>query len=171
VVEIVASHAVDLTPPEASAWIDNELAQASEALCAGDLDAALDGYIRALGLALQLGPAPTEHVLVKVLGIAHYFARQQETCSLSALGPALVGLVDQVREAGVLPPTAIMGAWAAVAADLGALVGQLGLALSLPPDHRDDLLNAARAYAVLLDDATRQLFSLTPWLDEIRAGA
>lgn len=169
--EIVASHAIDLTPPEASAWIGNELAQASEALCAGDLDAALDHYIRALGLALQLGPAPTEDVLVKVLEIAHDFAGQQDASSLSALGPALVGLVDQVREAGVLPPTAIMGAWAAVAADLGALLGQLALALSLPPDHRDDLLDAARAYAVFLDDATHELFSLTPWLDRIRADA
>jgi hypothetical protein len=171
VVEIVASHAVDLTPPEASAWLDNELAQASEALGAGDLDAALDGYIRALGLALQLGPAPTEQVLVMVLEIAYDLARQQDANSLSALGPALVGLVGQVREAAVLPPTAIMGAWAAVAADLGALLGQLGLALSLPPDHRDDHLDTVRAYATLVDDATHELFSLTTWLDEIRAGA
>jgi hypothetical protein len=171
VVEIIASHAVDLTPPEASAWIGSELAQASGALCAGDLDAALDGYIRALGLALQLGPAPTEQVLLAVLETANDLAHQQDASSLSALGPALVDLVDQVREAAVLPPTAIMGAWAAVAADLGALLGQLGLALSLPPDRRNNLLDTVWASAALLDDATDRLFSLTTWLDKIRATA
>lgn len=169
--EIVASHAVDLTPAEAAAWIDSELAQASRSVAVNDLDAALDSFIRALGLALQLGPVPTEQVLMTVLETASQLARDQNTCALSALGPALVGLVDQVRETGALASTAVMDAWATVTADLGALFGHLGLALSIPPDRRASTLEAARARAVLLDGATQHRFALTAWLDHLRLDA
>jgi hypothetical protein len=170
VTEIAASHSVDLTPPEAAAWIDEELAQAHQDLAGGDVDAALDSHVRALGLALQLGPAPTEQVLVAVLETARTLALDGNTRGLSALGPTLVKLVDQVRAAGVLPPTAVMEAWAAVSAEIGALIGQIGLALSLPPDRRSGMLDNARVRAAHLDDATRHLLGLGPWLAGIESG-
>jgi hypothetical protein len=168
--EITASHAVDLTPPEAAAWIEDELAQARRGLAGGDLDAALDNQIRALGLALQLGPAPTEQVLSAMLETAQALARDQNTPGLAALGPALVSLVDQVRTAGVLPRTAVMEAWATVAADIGALVSQIGLALSLPAERRAGMLDSVRARAAHLDDATHDRFGLTPWLADVESG-
>jgi hypothetical protein len=144
-----------------------ELEQASRSLKASDLSAALDGYVRALGLALQLGPALTEQVLISALGTARGFAEQPDPDGLSALGPALVDLVDQVRRAGALPRTPIMEAWATVASDLGALIGQVGLALTIAPDHRNGMIENARAHASLLDDVTGQIFALTAWIDQI----
>jgi hypothetical protein len=169
--EIVTSHAVDLTPTEALAWLESELDLAGNAVAANDPDAALDCCIRALGLALQLGPVATGQVLTAVLEIASMLASEQNTLALSALGPALVGVVNQVREAGVLAPTAVMDAWATIATDLGALLGQLGLVLSVTPDRRSSMLDKARAHAALLDDATGYLFALTAWLDGIQLDA
>jgi hypothetical protein len=158
---------IDLTPAEASEQIQKELEGASSAVEARDLDAALDGYVRALGLALQLGPALTEKVLVAALDTARRLADQPDPRGLSALGPTLVDLVRQVRQAGALPPTPIMDAWATVTSDLGALIGQVGLALTIDPDSRSGLLENARTHALLLDEATGHLFALTSWIDQL----
>jgi hypothetical protein len=158
---------VELTLDGVVSLLQTELAEAEQGRQRGDLDAALDGYVGALGLALQLGPEPTERVLRLILDAGRAFAVQGEADALSALGPALAGLADQVREAGVLPATPTMDAWASVTADLGALLGQVGLALAIPPGHRARMLESARARAALLDDATGDLFGLAPWLDEI----
>ena len=158
---------IDLTPAEASEQIHKELEEASNAVEARDLDAALDGYVHALGLALQLGPALTEKVLSAALDAAKRWADQPDPRGLSALGPALVDLVRQVRRAGALPPTPIMDAWATVASDLGALIGQVGLALTIAPDSRSGLLENARTHALLLDEATGHLFALTLWIDQL----
>jgi hypothetical protein len=64
---------------------------------------------------------------------------------------------------------AVMEAWAMIASNLGALVGQVGLVLSMPPAHREGMLKNARTHAVLLDDATGELFALTHWLDQLGA--
>lgn len=158
---------VDLTAVEAAALLHEELTRASEALHNGSMDAILDGYVCALGLALQLGPAPTERVLTNILDTARQLAHRHDAPGLSALGPALVALVNQVREAGALPSTTIMQAWATVTADLGTLIGQVGLALTIAPDRRESMINNARTRAALLDDATNNLFALVAWLDEI----
>ena len=170
-------HRIDLTPAQATEHIQVELACAGQALALGtpgrdpldaqDLDTALDAYVRALGLALQLGPAPAEEVLQAVVHAAHQLNGRGDATALSALGPALVDLVAQVRTAGALPPTAVMEAWATVAADLGTLIGQVGLALALPAERRTGMLDNARTRASLLDDATQSLFALTAWLDRL----
>lgn len=164
---MTSPQAIELTPAEAAGRIQQELEQASSALSLDDVGTALDGYVRALGLALQLGPALTERVLASVLDAAQELAVRQDTAGLAALGPALVDLVAQVRRAGALPPTSIMEAWASVASDLGALIGQVGLALAIAPDHREGMIKNARTRAALLDDATGKLFALTPWLDQL----
>lgn len=163
---MTAPSAIDLTPAQAADLIHSELIQAAEALQTGDLDAALDGYVRALGLALQLGPAPTEQVLTSVLQAARELAHQGDVEGLSALGPALVGLTTQVCEAGALPPTPVMEAWAIVSADLGTLIGQVGLTLALPFGHRPGMADKARTRATHLDNATDGLLALTAWIDE-----
>lgn len=160
---------LDLTPTQAAELIQSELTQARKALHTGRLDGALDGYARGLGLALQLGPAPTEQVLVAVLQAAHRLVQLQDARGLSTLGPVLASLIARVRGAGVLPPTAVMEAWATVATDLGTLIGQVGLALDLPPGHRKSMLDNARHRAVALDEATGTLFRLTAWIEKISA--
>jgi hypothetical protein len=158
--------AVDLTPAEAAALTHRELDRAGQALRTGDLNTALEGYISALGLALQLGPAPTEQALAAILQAARELALRHDAEGLSTLGPALVGLVGQVRQAFALPPTTIMDTWATLASDLGALIGQLGLALTIPAGHRAGMLDNARARATLLDEATDGRFALSRWLEE-----
>jgi hypothetical protein len=165
---MIAPVAIELTPAEASRQIQKELEEASSAVEAQDLDAALDGYVHALGLALQLGPALTEQALVAAFDTARGFAEQPHPEGLSALGPALVDLVRQVRSASALPPTPIMEAWATVASDLGSLIGQVGLVLTLAPDHRAGLIENARSRALLLDQATGELFALTSWIDQLQ---
>jgi hypothetical protein len=162
---------VDLTPVEAASLIHRTLAHANEALQLANLDTALDGYVRALGLALQLGPAPTEQVLSAALDAARQLACRHDADGLSSLGPALVDLVVQVRVAGVLPPTAIMEAWATVASDLGMLIGQVGLALAISSNHCQAILDNARRHARLLEEATGNLFALTAWLDQLCTGS
>jgi hypothetical protein len=158
---------VELTLDGVIGLLQEEMDRTAEALDAENLDETLDGCICALGLALQLGPAATERVLHTVLGAGRVLARRGEADGLSALGPALVTLVDQVRESGGLPATAVMNAWATVVAGLGALIGQIGLALTIPARHRTGMLDNARGHAVLLDDATGHLFALTAWLDDL----
>lgn len=161
---------VELTLDGVIDLLQSELDDAADALSEDNLGAALDGYAAALGIALQLGPAPTERVLRTVLQSAQVLAGRAEADALAALGPAMAGLVGQVREAGVLPATPVMEAWVAVIADLGALIGQIGVALTLPTQHRAGMLDSARARAALLDDATAGLFSLATWLDEMAPG-
>jgi hypothetical protein len=158
---------VDLTPAGAAALIDGELSLAEESVREGDVDGALDSYVRALGLALQLGPAPTEQAMTSILQGAREIAHRQDAAGLAALGPALVGLVTQMRKAGALPVTVIMEAWAQFVEGLGALIGQLGLALAIPGDHRSGMMANAQARAALLDDATAGRFALTAWIDGV----
>jgi hypothetical protein len=166
--QIAPFDTVDLTPEQAASLIHTELSQAGEELKASRDQEALDGYVCALGLALQLGPAATEQVLVTILQAAAKLACRLDARGLSALGPALVELVSQVRVTGVLPPTGVMEAWATVAEDLGGLIGQVGLVLALPSGHRTGMLNQARHHATLLDDATGSLFDLAGWIDELQ---
>lgn len=162
---------IDLTPAGAAERIRVEMVLAQDALeAAGDLDAALDAYVRALGLALQLGPLPSEQVLVGILDTARHMAEVQDAAALSALGPAVVDLVSQVRKASALPPTPIMTAWAEIAVEVGALIGQLGLALALPADRRTGMMNQAHERAALLDDTTGNVFALGPWLSHLCPG-
>jgi hypothetical protein len=165
---MMAQDSVQVTPDGAVSLLQDELDRAAQALHVAGLDAALGSYVGALGIALQLGPAATERVLHVVLGTGRDLAQQGDASGLSALGPALVGLVARVREAGVLPATPIMEAWAAVVADVGALVGQVGLALTIPPQDRAGLWDTACARAGLLDDATGHLFALSAWLADVR---
>lgn len=173
---MTAPQAVDLNPAEAADLLHHELTRAEGSLRAQDLDAALDGYVRALGLALQLGPAPTEQALMAILRAARELAGERDvggrlsaSAVFSALGPAIVGLVAQVRDAGVLPATSVMEAWAIISSEIGALIGQLGLALALPPDHRTGMLDNVRTRAALLDETTNSIFTLTAWLAEMQA--
>jgi hypothetical protein len=158
--------AVDLTPEEAVARLQEELGQADRSLAAREVEAALDGYVRALSLALQLGPAAAEVALSALLSGAGRLVRQGDADGLCALGPAVAGAVAQVQAAGALPATPAMGAWAAVIDDLGALLGQVGLALSLPAERRSGMWRQARGRAALLDEATGNLFGLVDWLGE-----
>jgi hypothetical protein len=156
--------AVDLTPQQAADMLRGELAQADHALQSRGFDAALDSYVRALGLALQLGPAAAEQVLSGIVQAARNLSRGHDADSLSALGPAMVSLVSQMRQAGALPSTPIMEAWATVADDLGMIIGQVGLALSIAPEHRLAMLDSAHTRCALLDDATGNLFAFTDWI-------
>jgi hypothetical protein len=164
---MTAPQTIDLSTGEVADLLEHNLAQAGGFLADNDLDGALDGYVCALGLALQLGPAPMKQVLEAILEAAHCLAQHGDADALSTMGPALVGLVSQVREANALPNTAPMDAWASVASGLGVLISQLGLALALPPEDRSRPYCSARAHAALLDDTTRGLFGLTGWIDEI----
>jgi hypothetical protein len=158
---------LNLAPGQAVARIHREIADATEAIQAGQLDLALDCYVRSLGLALQLGPVPTQQVLIAVLSGVRALTNDGNTATLSIWGPALVELVARVRQAGALPPTAVMEAWATVASDLATILGQIGLASSLPPDRRAGLLDQARARILLLDDATNGFFDLLTWWHEL----
>jgi hypothetical protein len=163
---LTAPQTVDLSASEVAGLLERELTRAGGSLGSNDLDGALDAYVSALGLALQLGPAPLKQVLDAILKAAHDLALQRDADALSTIGPALVGLVSQVREANALPDTAPMEAWATVASGLGILIGQLGLALALPTEHRSRTWHYVRTHAAMLDDATSGLFSLSGWIDQ-----
>ena len=164
---MTSAQSLNLTPADATALIQNQLLEAQSALDRSELESALDSLVSGLGLALQLGPAASELVLSKVVAVARELARRDDASALAALGPALVGLTQHVREAGALPPTSVMHAWAEVASDLGALIGQVGLALTLGRSHRAGMMGKARMRAALLDDATGDLFALASWLDRL----
>jgi hypothetical protein len=157
---------VELTPVDAARKLEEDLELACHVLNRQQFDAALDAYARALGLALQLGPAATERVLGAILRSAQELAHRHDAEGLAGLGPMVVDLVHQVRQADALPSTTVMEAWATVAADLGALIGQVGLALSLAPDHREALADSAHFWANLLDDTTGGLFDLSCWFEQ-----
>jgi hypothetical protein len=158
--------AVDWTADEAAAGLQYELVRAGQFLTGQEMEAALDGYVRGLGLALQLGPAALEMALSALLAGAGGLVRRGDADGLCALGPAVTGTVVQVREAGALPATPAMAAWAAVTDDLGALLGQVGLALALPAERRSGMWRQARERAALLDEATGGLFALVDWLGQ-----
>ena len=162
-----APQPIELTAAEAADRVHLELRSATASLAAGNPDPAIDALVRALGLALQLGPAPVEQALRTAIDAGIHLAGVQDTDTLSALGPALVDLVARVRDAGALPATPTMDAWATVASDIGALIGQAGLALSLPPVRRAGMLGQAHTQTQLLDDATGGVFALTPWIDQL----
>jgi hypothetical protein len=164
---MTAPQRVDLTPTEAAALIDGELRRAEESIQEGNLDASLDSFVLALGLALQLGPAPTELALASILRAAHLLGQHRDSAGLAALGPSLVGLVTQMQEANALPASGVMEVWATLAVDLGALIGQVGVALSMPSGHRAGMMDHARSRAALIDEATSGSFALATWLDEI----
>jgi hypothetical protein len=159
-----------LTAGEAVALLRSELAQAAEALNTPGSGLAVDGYVGALGLALQLGPAATEQVLWSLLSAARELAGRQDVVGLSTLGPALVAVVSGLREAEAMPPTNVMEAWATVVADVAAVIGEIGLALSVSPDRRQGMILSACTRAALLDDATRGRFNLVEWLAGVSAG-
>jgi hypothetical protein len=102
---------------------------------------------------------------------AKKWADAEEPDALSALGPALVALAGQLRESRTEPFAPVMEAWLAVTTELGALVSHVGLAISLPPAQRAGMLNGAHTRAGLLDDATKQLFGLVPWIERLLEGA
>jgi hypothetical protein len=72
-----------------------------------------------------------------------------------------------VRQAGALPPTPVMEAWATVAAEVGLLVGQAGLALSLPQDRRAGMAQNLQARARLLDEATGSRLGAAAWVEHV----
>ncbi len=154
---------LELTAAQAAALIHERLQAADLALLAADLDPAFDAYVQALGLALQLGPAPAEATLRAVLDGARDLARRGDARGLATLGPAVAGLVGQVRAAGALPDNPVMEAWAAVAAEISVLIGLWGVALSLPAEHRPGLYLQLQQRATLLDAATKSLFDLAAW--------
>ena len=160
-----APRALDLTPAEAARFLDRESTKAGTAWRAAAFDTAVDGYTRALGLALQLGPAPAEQTLTAILHTTRELGSSEEAEALAMLGPALVDLVHQVCRAGALPATRVMGAWAELTLDVGALISQVGLAYSLPPERRRELTINARTRATLLDDACNGALGLGYWLD------
>ena len=127
----------------------------------------MDCLISALGIALQLGPAATEKALAEVVASARELGQRGDAAALCAIGPALVGLIQQMEVADALPPTRAMHAWADVVSDLGALIGQLGLTLTLHREHRAGMMGNAHARAVLLDDATGHIFALTHWIEQL----
>jgi hypothetical protein len=158
---------VNVTPAEATALVRRQLLEAQSALERSKIESALDSLISALGLALQLGPAASELVLSEVVAVTQELAHKDDADSLSTLGPALVGLIQQMKVAGALPPTSVMHAWAELASDLGALIGQIGLALIVGGSHRAGMMGNAHMRAALLDDATEHRFALTSWLDHL----
>jgi hypothetical protein len=158
---------VELTLDGIVRLIQEELARVAQALDAGDVEATLDACISALGLALQLSPDATEQVLRVILDAGRTLVASGQSEALSTLGPALVTLADQVRASGVLPVTAAMDAWTTVVSGLGALIGQIGLALAIPASHRAGMWAAASAHAAILDYTTNGLLTLTPWLDTL----
>ena len=164
---MTSPQSLHLTPADATALVQNQILEAHNAVERSDLESALDSLISALGLALQLGPAASERVLSEVVSVAQELARRDDAGALAALGPALVGLTRQVREAGALSPTSVMHAWAELTSDLGALIGQVGLALTLASSHQAGMMAKARMRAALLDDATGDLFALGTWLDRL----
>ncbi len=164
---MIAPQIVELSAGEASEQIQQTLEQAHGALYSNDLDKALDGLTGALGLALQLGPAATERVLTEAVAAAREMASKRDAYALSALGPAVVGLANQVRQAGALPNGKVMEAWTEVTFGLGALFGEIGLVMAIAPSRRSGLITNAAIRAHSLDDATGNTFELANWLDKV----
>lgn len=162
---------IDLTPAEAAALIDGELRAANESLRSAQTDAALDRFVTTLGLALQLGPTPVDTVLLWLMQALRESTLHIDSETLSTLGPALVHVVSQVREAGALPPSRIMVAWATVASDVGTILGQVGLALSIEASFRIGMMANARIRAAALDEATGSRYAIADWIDHLPASS
>jgi hypothetical protein len=64
-----------------------------------------------------------------------------------------------------------MEAWAIVASDVGTILGQVGLALSIEAGHRLGMMTNARLRAAALDEATGARFALTDWIDYVSTGS
>lgn len=158
---------IDLPLVEAARLLEGELLAASENLRTAQIGAAQDKLVSALGLALQLGPAPVNRVLLYVMQAVPEFALSPGPETLSILGPALVQVVGQVQEAGALPPSRAMEAWATVASDVGTIIGQVGLALTMKADRRQGMMANARLRAFALDEATGSRFAMTDWIDHV----
>jgi hypothetical protein len=154
---------VELTPDGAARLLLDELALAAAAGASGNVDAALDAYVRALGLALQLGPTAAARTLFALLD----GAREMDPAGLSALGPAVVRLVDQVQEAGALPDNPVMASWARATAYCGTLIGLLGVAGAMPARERQPMVEKVRTSAAGLDEDTENLFDFTAWVDAV----
>jgi hypothetical protein len=176
--DIEGPQSIDLAPQEAADLLHDETSRAAAELEDGGLQVAVDGFIRALGLGLQLGPAATEQVLAAILvacrqyavwegGVCAGTALADASKVFSTLGPAVVDLVAQVQRAGALPGTRVMEAWADLVSELGTVIGQLGIALTIPSKHRASMVASVRTRAVLLDDATAGRFALVAWLEEV----
>lgn len=161
---------IDLTPVQAARLLEDELSAARQSLRVSQTEAAQDKFVSALGLALQLGPAPVETVLRHLIRAIRELAHPPDSETLATLGPALVHLVSQVRNAGALPSSRVMEAWATVASDMGTIIGQVGLALSIESDSRTGMMANARIRAAALDEATGSRFAITDWIDQISGG-
>jgi hypothetical protein len=164
---MITPQMVEMSAFEASEQIQQRLRQADRALCSNDIDRAIDGLTGALGLALQLGPAATERVLTEAIAAAREMAWKRDAYALAALGPAVAGLANQVRESGALPNIKVMDAWVEVTSGLGALFGEIGLGMTLAPSRRSGLIANAAIRARSLDDATGNTFVLANWLDKV----
>jgi len=88
---VTSPQTIELSPAEASELIQHELQEAHHAFHTADLESALDRFVSALGLALQLGPAVIERVLTEVMAAAREMARQQNANSGYDLWPAWPG--------------------------------------------------------------------------------
>lgn len=162
---------IELTPVEAARLIEQELSAATESLRASHGDTAQDRFVSALGIALQLGPVPVETVLWRLMRAIRELSPPADSEILSTLGPALIHLVGQVRSSGALPSSRVMEAWATVASDVGTIIGQVGLALSMEPDRRTGMMANARIRAVALDEATGIRFAMADWIDHLSGTA
>lgn len=63
----VSAQTLEVTLGEAAGAFLDELDQADATLSADGAEGATEAYLRALGLALQLGPAATEEALRRIL--------------------------------------------------------------------------------------------------------
>lgn len=167
----MSSEVVDLTPVQAAAWLQQRLERASVALEAGDVSSALDAYISAVGFSLQLGPAAAQGTLGETVTAAKKWARLEEAGALSALGPALVAVADEIMRSETVSASPVMGAWAMVTSEVGALVGQVGLAVGVECAHRASMLRHALPRARLLDEITDHRFEMDLWIQNLFAGA
>lgn len=162
-----APRSVHLTPGEAEQLLSRELCAARHCVLSSQMDAAQDKFVSALGLALQLGPAPVERVLQHVMHTVREDLLRSDSETLSTFGPSLVHVVGQVRESGALPSTRVMEAWATVASDVGTIIGQVGVALTIESDRRLGMMANARIRAAALDEVTDTRFAMADWIDQI----
>lgn len=162
-----APRSIDLTAVEAERLLSRELHAARDSLLSSQLDVAQDKFVSALGLALQLSPAPVERVLLYVMHTIRESALRSDSETLSTFGPALVHVVSQVRDFGALPSSRVMEAWATVASDMGTIIGQVGVALAIESDRCKGMMANARIRAAALDEATGTRFAVAAWIDQI----
>ncbi len=164
---VPCAYTVYLTLGEAARVFLDELAQVDAALGAAGFEGTSDALARALGLALQLGPSATELALRRIFRAVGILPALDGPARLSTLAPALVSVVDGVREAGAFPPTPVMEAWAMLAADWGAAIAEVGLALAPGSEQRRAMVAACRLRAALLDEGPGGVLELSEWIGDI----